>query len=92
MQTNINIIFFSQIIEELKEENDTSFYDSLLELNSSEKQSVINLRKLVASKTQEIESLKRLIDDVPGRAELSQYQKRFLELYSLGELEICTFL
>jgi hypothetical protein len=30
--------------------------------------------------------MQRQIDEVPARAELAQYQKRFLELYTQGKL------
>ncbi|XP_022080112.1 coiled-coil domain-containing protein 93-like [Acanthaster planci] len=40
------------------------------------------LRLLLARKTREIAALQRKIDDVPSRAELSQYQRRFVELYN----------
>jgi hypothetical protein len=38
-------------------------------------------RAAVAARTREADRLARLIDDVPSRAELSQYEKRFVELY-----------
>ncbi|KAL7644014.1 UNVERIFIED_CONTAM: hypothetical protein RMT77_006029 [Armadillidium vulgare] len=41
------------------------------------------VKVLLSEKTKAVESLKRIIDDVPGRAELFQYQKRFIELYDL---------
>ena len=38
-------------------------------------------RGAVAQRTREADRLARLIDDVPTRAELAQYEKRFVELY-----------
>jgi len=38
-------------------------------------------RLILARKIREIASLQRRIDEVPSRAELSQYQRRFVELY-----------
>ena len=35
-----------------------------------------------ARKNREIAGLQRKIDEVPSRAELSQYQRRFVELYN----------
>jgi hypothetical protein len=32
--------------------------------------------------------LQRKIDEVPSRAELSQYQRRFIELYSQSKLNL----
>lgn len=37
-----------------------------------------------ARKNREISSLQRKIDEVPSRAELTQYQRRFVELYNHG--------
>ncbi|XP_046390342.1 coiled-coil domain-containing protein 93 isoform X2 [Ischnura elegans] len=39
-------------------------------------------RLVLAKHTRAVASLKRHVDDVPGRAELAQYQRRFLELYN----------
>lgn len=44
------------------------------------------MRRQLAKKTRQVEAMKRVIDDVPGRAELSQYQRRFIELYNQGKL------
>ena len=38
-----------------------------------------------AKKNREISALQRSIDEVPSRAELAQYQRRFIELYNQGE-------
>ncbi|XP_018569500.1 coiled-coil domain-containing protein 93 isoform X2 [Anoplophora glabripennis] len=40
------------------------------------------LRLQVAKKNRHVASLQRQLDDVPNRAELAQYQRRFLELYN----------
>lgn len=42
------------------------------------------LRLVQARRNREIAILQRKIDEVPSRAELTQYQKRFIELYSQG--------
>lgn len=39
------------------------------------------IRLLLAAKNRQVASLTRKIDEVPTRAELTQYQKRFVELY-----------
>jgi hypothetical protein len=39
------------------------------------------LRQLLATRNQAIASTSRLIDDVPSRTELIQYERRFVELY-----------
>lgn len=53
------------------------------------------LRLQVAKKNRSIAALQRQLDDIPSRAELAQYQRRFLELYNQGKckidsLKICT--
>lgn len=40
------------------------------------------MRVLLAKKNREIAVIQRKIDEVPSRAELSQYQRRFIELYT----------
>jgi hypothetical protein len=49
-----------------------------------EQQRVQKLRLLLAKRTRSIALLQRQLDEVPGRAELAQYQRRFLELYNQG--------
>ena len=39
-----------------------------------------------ARKNREIAHLQRKIDEVPSRAELTQYQRRFIELYTQGKM------
>lgn len=41
------------------------------------------LRQLLAGKNQEIAKTNRLIDEVPTRAELLQFERRFVELYDM---------
>lgn len=41
------------------------------------------LRQVLARKNQEIAAVVRAIDDIPTRAELLQYERRFVELYQL---------
>ncbi|KAM9380752.1 coiled-coil domain-containing protein 93 [Phaethornis superciliosus] len=48
----------------------------------SEKDKLQKIRLLLARRNREIAILQRKIDEVPSRAELTQYQKRFIELYS----------
>eukprot|EP00040_Diaphanoeca_grandis_P039020 m.257943 g.257943 ORF g.257943 m.257943 type:complete len:626 (-) comp35923_c0_seq1:543-2420(-) len=40
------------------------------------------LKRLVARRTRQISTLQRQIDEYPGRGELNQYQRRFVELYA----------
>ncbi|XP_053116107.1 coiled-coil domain-containing protein 93 isoform X1 [Hemicordylus capensis] len=46
-----------------------------------EKEKLQKIRLLLARRNREIAILQRKIDEVPSRAELTQYQKRFIELY-----------
>ncbi|XP_076011316.1 coiled-coil domain-containing protein 93 [Genypterus blacodes] len=49
---------------------------------NTDREKLQKLRLLMARRNREIAILQRKIDEVPSRAELSQYQKRFIELYS----------
>lgn len=45
-----------------------------------------SLRLKIAKKNREISTLKRKLDETPSRNELTQYQKRFIELYNQSKL------
>ncbi|KAG5316978.1 CCD93 protein, partial [Acromyrmex heyeri] len=47
-----------------------------------QKEIIIRVRLQLAKKNRIIASLTRQLDDVPGRSELTQYQRRFMELYN----------
>uniref|UniRef100_A0A3Q3ER99 Coiled-coil domain-containing protein 93 n=1 Tax=Kryptolebias marmoratus TaxID=37003 RepID=A0A3Q3ER99_KRYMA len=65
-------------IEELKSER-----SQLIEKQyDSDREKLQKIRLLMARRNREIAILQRRIDEVPSRAELTQYQKRFIELYS----------
>ncbi|XP_008436822.1 coiled-coil domain-containing protein 93 isoform X2 [Poecilia reticulata] len=49
---------------------------------NSDREKLQKVRLLMARRNREIAILQRKIDEVPSRAELTQYQKRFIELYS----------
>lgn len=55
-----------------------------------QKEAVTKVRLQLAKKNRAIASLTRQLDDVPGRSELTQYQRRFMELYNQG-LSICFY-
>ncbi|XP_077988967.1 coiled-coil domain-containing protein 93-like [Glandiceps talaboti] len=48
----------------------------------ADKEKLQKIKLLLARKNREISALQRKIDEVPSRAELSQYQRRFVELYN----------
>ncbi|XP_068988881.1 coiled-coil domain-containing protein 93 isoform X1 [Bombus flavifrons] len=47
-----------------------------------QKEALAKVRLQLAKKNRAIASLTRQLDDVPGRSELTQYQRRFMELYN----------
>ncbi|XP_028992202.1 coiled-coil domain-containing protein 93 [Betta splendens] len=49
---------------------------------NNDREKLQKIRLLMARKNREIAIMQRKIDAVPSRAELTQYQKRFIELYS----------
>uniref|UniRef100_A0A8B9KLJ6 Coiled-coil domain-containing protein 93 n=1 Tax=Astyanax mexicanus TaxID=7994 RepID=A0A8B9KLJ6_ASTMX len=49
---------------------------------NTDREKLQKIRLLMARRNREIAILQRKIDEVPSRAELTQYQKRFIELYS----------
>jgi len=48
-----------------------------------DKAKIDKLRQALAKKNQDISSIVRAIDEIPARAELLQYERRFVELYEL---------
>ncbi|XP_076068907.1 coiled-coil domain-containing protein 93 [Oratosquilla oratoria] len=54
----------------------------LLEKYQKDKEKLSQMKLILAKKIRQIAALRRHIDDVPSRAELSQYQRRFVELYN----------
>ncbi|XP_048861960.1 coiled-coil domain-containing protein 93 [Brienomyrus brachyistius] len=81
------MVRLQQIIENLKMESGGDGSDEKERNKLIEKQYDIDreklqkIRLLLARRNREIAILQRKIDEVPSRAELTQYQKRFIELY-----------
>ncbi|CDQ81400.1 unnamed protein product [Oncorhynchus mykiss] len=48
---------------------------------NTERDKLQKIRLMMAWRNREVAILQRKIDEVPSRAELNQYQKRFIELY-----------
>ena len=46
-----------------------------------ENEKASKLKTTVAKKSRQLRAAERRLDEIPSRAELDQYQKRFLELY-----------
>ncbi|KAL2086143.1 hypothetical protein ACEWY4_017202 [Coilia grayii] len=78
-----------QKIEDLKQESGgTGDSDNdkeqrrLVEMqHRADKEKLQKIRLLMARRSREITVLQRKMDEIPSRAELTQYQKRFIELY-----------
>lgn len=56
------------------------------DLLSKEQAYLAQLRLQIAKKNRQIVVIQRQLDNIPDRAELAQYQRRFIELYNQGEL------
>ena len=75
-------------IEKLKDEmtsdgtEESERYKIVIEQLERDKEKLQKIRLLAAKRNRDIASLQWKIDDVPGRAELNQYQQRFIELYN----------
>ncbi|KAG5881498.1 hypothetical protein JTB14_001642 [Gonioctena quinquepunctata] len=72
-------------IEELKKTKTKSPSENKSEIQAKineELEKIRVLRLQLAKKNRRVAALQRQLDDVPDRAELVQYQKRFLELYN----------
>ncbi|PRD29199.1 UNVERIFIED_CONTAM: Coiled-coil domain-containing protein 93 [Trichonephila clavipes] len=75
-------------IEEVKASTDESssedqeYRETVEKQYNADKEKLQKIRMLLARKNREIATLQRKFDEVPSRAELSQYQKRFVELYN----------
>ena len=75
-----------QQIADLKEQiaDETTVDDSNLTILKdqylADKDKLAKIRLSLASKTRQVASLFRKLDEIPSRAELTQYQKRFVEL------------
>lgn len=71
------------MLEEINNVVPTEEEDRLKEYEE-QKEAVTRARLQLAKKNRAIASLTRQLDDVPGRSELTQYQRRFMELYNQG--------
>ncbi|XP_041806419.1 coiled-coil domain-containing protein 93 isoform X2 [Chelmon rostratus] len=82
------MVRLQQNIEELKTESgqDTEEVEERNQLidkqYNTDREKLQKIRLLMARRNREIAIMQRKIDEVPTRAELTQYQKRFIELYS----------
>lgn len=79
-QCRLNLNTFNSMIEEVQL-GETQDADCIVEYEE-QKEVVNRLRLQLAKKNRAIATLTRQLDDVPGRSELTQYQRRFMELYN----------
>jgi hypothetical protein len=66
------------------EDEETARMRAVDRMHATELENLNKIRRVLARKNQEIASLNRRIDEVPTRAELLQYERRFVELYELS--------
>ena len=87
-QCKEEMISLQESIEKLKEDTSTDEteeserYKMMLEQLEKDRDKLQKIRLLAAKRNRDIASVQWKIDDVPARAELNQYQQRFIELYN----------
>jgi len=87
-QCKEEMISLQESIEKLKkdvstdETEESERYKMMLEQLEKDKDKLQKIRLLAAKRNRDIASVQWKIDDVPARAELNQYQQRFIELYN----------
>ncbi|XP_012675252.2 coiled-coil domain-containing protein 93 isoform X2 [Clupea harengus] len=87
MQCRQEMTQLQQKIEDLKLEsggdadNDKEQRRLVEMQHRTDKEKLQKIRLLMARRNREITVLQRKMDEIPSRAELNQYQKRFIELY-----------
>ncbi|OQV18537.1 Coiled-coil domain-containing protein 93 [Hypsibius exemplaris] len=74
---------YQRLREELENPTDESHLlsEELRKRLETERSTLSEVRLRLAQRNREVAQLQRSLDDVPSQAELSQYQKRFIELY-----------
>jgi len=79
----------AELMEQLKRleagdtDDETKRMREIEKLYDRDMEKLNKLRTVLAKKNQEIARINRLIDEIPTRAELLQYERRFVELYEL---------
>lgn len=82
-QCKFDLNLFRDMLQEIEDGAPTEEEDRSKEYQD-QKEIVTRMRLQLAKKNRTIASLTRQLDDVPGRSELTQYQRRFMELYNQG--------
>ncbi len=79
----------NKINQNLMSSEDSEKYNAVLDQFSNFKSKIHGVRLKLAKKNREISLLQRKLDEIPSRTELSQYQKRFIELYNQSLFFVC---
>lgn len=80
-QCKSDLNLFRGMLQEIEDDAPAEEEDRVKEYEE-QKEAMTRMRLQLAKKNRTIASLTRQLDDVPGRSELSQYQRRFMELYN----------
>ncbi|KAL6438228.1 hypothetical protein ACFW04_004435 [Cataglyphis niger] len=80
-QCKSDLNLFRDMLQEVEDDAPAEEEDCVKEYKE-QKEAVVRMRLQLAKKNRIIASLMRQMDDVPGRSELTQYQRRFMELYN----------
>ncbi|XP_015121471.1 coiled-coil domain-containing protein 93 isoform X2 [Diachasma alloeum] len=81
-QCKSDLLYLQKLVENCGETCEPQEEQSRVAEYDALKESICKTRLLLAKKNRAIASLMRQLDDVPGRSELTQYQRRFMELYN----------
>ncbi|XP_014225504.1 coiled-coil domain-containing protein 93 [Trichogramma pretiosum] len=80
-QCHVDLNYFEELVKEVQTKKPQEELDHDVKYEE-QKQIIHQLRLKLAKRNRAVASLIRKIDDVPSRSELTQYQKRFMELYN----------
>mmetsp|Transcript_7207 Transcript_7207/g.13666 ORF Transcript_7207/g.13666 Transcript_7207/m.13666 type:complete len:631 (-) Transcript_7207:188-2080(-) len=70
-------------LEDGENDEETQRMMEIEKIYNTDMAKMAKLRQVLAKKNQEIAKVTRAMDDIPTRAELLQYERRFVELYEL---------
>jgi hypothetical protein len=82
-QQRAQLLAMMKEIEAGDNDEETKRMMEIEKFHSADLAKLQKLRQVLAKKNQEIAKITRAIDDIPTRAELLQYERRFVELYEL---------
>jgi len=82
-QQRADLLNMLKQLESDESDDETKKMFEIEKIFGNDTQKLQKLRQVLASKNQEIAKLNRMIDEIPTRAELLQFERRFVELYEL---------